>query len=141
MPHFFKKQRLLTYITNFFIDKFMMDTAVTPLGQGAGIAARTSFAEKAKWGYPVGSGIHNVPSAWDWLREYKKAGHKTAFTVCDIGANIVQVMCAGDFVLFGPIENADIAFPAVAQTDMFISEAAKPLGTEPVDYHPMNKLV
>ena len=123
------------------IDRFMMDTAVTPLGQGAGIAARTSFAEKAKWGYPVGSGIHNVPSAWDWLREYKKAGNKTAFTVCDIGANIVQVMCAGDFVLFGPIENASIAFPAVAQTDMFISEAAKPLGTEPVDYHPMNKLV
>ena len=123
------------------IDRFMMDTAVTPLGQGAGIAARTSFAEKAKWGYPVGSGIHNVPSAWDWLRDYKKEGNKTAFTVCDIGANIVQVMCAGDFVLFGPIENASIAFPAVAQTDMFISEAAKPLGTEPVDYHPMNKLV
>jgi tetrahydromethanopterin S-methyltransferase subunit H len=119
----------------------MMDTAVTPLGQGAGIAARTSFAEKAKWGYPVGSGIHNVPSAWDWLREYKKAGNKTAFTVCDIGANIVQVMCAGDFVLFGPIENANIAFPAVAQTDMFISEAAKPLGTEPVEVHPMNKLL
>ena len=41
------------------IDKFMMDTAVTPLGQGAGIAAKTTFAEKAKWGYPVGSGIHN----------------------------------------------------------------------------------
>ena len=30
------------------IDKFMMDTAVTPLGQGAGIAAKTTFAEKAK---------------------------------------------------------------------------------------------
>ena len=111
------------------IDKFMMDTAVTPLGQGAGIAAKTSFAEKAKWGYPVGSGIHNVPSAWDWLREYKKAGHKDAFTVCDIGANIVQVMCGGDFVLFGPIENARIAFPAVAQTDMFICEAAADFGT------------
>ena len=118
-----------------------MDTAVTPLGQGAGIAARTSFAEKAKWGYPVGSGIHNVPSAWDWLREYKKAGNKTAFTVCDIGANIVQVMCGGDFVLFGPIENAKIAFPAVAQTDMFMCEAVKPMGTEPVDYHPINKLL
>ena len=123
------------------IEKFMMDTAVTPLGQGAGIAARTSFAEKAKWGYPVGSGIHNVPSAWDWLRDYKKEGNKTAFTVCDIGANIVQVMCGGDFVLFGPIENAKIAFPAVAQTDMFISEAAKAFGTEAVDYHPMNKLL
>ena len=50
------------------IDRFMMDTAVTPLGQCAGIAARTSFAEKAKWGYPVGSGIHNVPSAWGLVK-------------------------------------------------------------------------
>lgn len=123
------------------ITKPFMDVAVTPLGQGAGPAVRTSFAVKSKWGYPVGSGIHNVPSAWDWLRDYKKEGNKTAFTVCDIGANIVQVMCAGDFVLFGPIENAKIAFPAVAQTDMFISEASKPLGTEPVENHPMNKLL
>ena len=123
------------------IDKFMMDTAVTPLGQGAGIAAKTTFAEKAKWGYPVGSGIHNVPSAWDWLRDYKKAGNKTAYTVCDIGANIVQVMTGGDFVLFGPIDNAKIAFPAVAQTDMFIAEAAADFGTEAVEDHPINKLV
>lgn len=122
------------------IDKFLMDTAVTPLGQGAGIAARTSFAEKAKWGFPVGSGIHNVPSAWDWLREYKKE-NKEAFTVCDIGANIIQVMCGGDFVLFGPIENANIAFPAVAQTDMFIAEANKDMGIESVENHPINKLV
>ena len=123
------------------IDKFMMDTAVTPLGQGAGIAAKTTFAEKAKWGYPVGSGIHNVPSAWDWLRDYKKAGNKTAYTVCDIGANIVQVMTGGDFVLFGPIDNAKIAFPAVAQTDMFVAEAAADFGTEAVEDHPINKLV
>ena len=123
------------------ITKPWMDVAVTPLGQGAGPAVRTSYAVKAKWGYPVGSGIHNVPSAWDWLRDYKKAGHKDAFTVCDIGANIVQVMCGGDFVLFGPIENANIAFPAVAQTDMFISEAAADMGTEPVEVHPMNKLL
>lgn len=123
------------------ITKFMMDTAVTPLGQGAGIAGRTSFAEKAKWGYPVGSGIHNVPSAWDWLRDYKKEGHKDAFTVCDIGANILQVMCGGDFVLFGPIDNASIAFPAIAQTDMFIAEAAADLDTEAVESHPMNNLL
>lgn len=123
------------------INKFMMDTAVTPLGQGAGVAGRTSFAEKAKWGYPVGSGIHNVPSAWDWLRDYKKEGHKDAFTVCDIGANILQVMCGGDFVLFGPIDNASIAFPAIAQTDMFIAEAAADLGTEAVESHPMNNLL
>lgn len=75
------------------------------------------------------------------LRDYKKAGNKTAYTVCDIGANIVQVMTGGDFVLFGPIDNAKIAFPAVAQTDMFIAEAAADFGTEAVEDHPINKLV
>jgi tetrahydromethanopterin S-methyltransferase subunit H len=122
------------------ITKPLMDTAVTPLGQGAGVAVRTSFAVKSKWGLPVGSGIHNVPSAWDWLRDYKKE-HKEVWPVCDIGSNIVQQMAGGDFVLFGPIENAKLAFPACAMVDMFISEAAKDLGTEPVESHPINKML
>lgn len=124
------------------IEKYMMDTAVTPLGQGGGIAGRTTFAEKAKWGYPVGSGIHNIPSAWDWLRDYKnETGNKTAFVVCDIGANILQVMCGGDFVLFGPIDNSSICFPAIAQTDIFISEATEAMGTTPISSHPISNLI
>ena len=122
------------------ITKPFMDVAVTPLGQGAGPAVRTSYAVKAKWGYPVGSGIHNVPSAWDWLRGYKKE-HKEAWPVCDIGSNIVQQMAGGDFVLFGPIENARLAFPACGMADIMIAEAAKDIGTEPVEDHPINKLL
>ncbi|MDP3484874.1 MAG: tetrahydromethanopterin S-methyltransferase subunit H, partial [Methanobacteriaceae archaeon] len=122
------------------ITKPFMDVAITPLGQGAGPACRTSFAVKSKWGYPVGSGIHNVPSAWDWLRGYKKE-HKEAWPVCDIGSNIVQQMAGGDFVLFGPIENAKIAFPACAMADIFIAEAAADIGTEAVEGHPMFKLL
>ena len=122
------------------IDKYLMDVAVTPLGQGAGVAVRTSFAVKSKWGYPVGSGIHNVPSAWDWLRGYKK-DHKEAWPVCDVGSNLIQQMAGGDFVLFGPIENARIAFPACAMADIFISEEAKEIGTEPVEDHPFFQLL
>ena len=122
------------------ITKPFMDVAVTPLGQDAGPAVRTSYAVKAKWGYPVGSGIHNVPSAWDWLRGYKKE-HKEAWPVCDIGSNIVQQMAGGDFVLFGPIENARLAFPACGMADIMIAEAAKDIGTEPVEEHPINKLL
>lgn len=118
------------------IDKYLMDVAVTPLGQGAGVAVRTSFAVKSKWGYPVGSGIHNVPSAWDWLREYKKE-HKEAWPVCDVGSNLIQQMAGGDFVLYGPIENAKMAFPACAMADIFISEAAKDIGTEAVERKPV----
>ena len=122
------------------ITKPWMDVAVTPLGQGAGPAVRTSYAVKAKWGYPVGSGIHNVPSAWDWLRGYKKE-HKEAWPVCDIGSNIVQQMAGGDFVLFGPIENARLAFPACGMADIMIAEAAKDIGTEPIEEHPINNLL
>lgn len=126
------------------IDKPLMDVAVTPLGQGAGVAVRTSFAEKSKWGYPVGSGIHNVPSAWDWMKKYKKLSpenKKEVWPVCDVGSNIVQQMVGGDFVLFGPIENAKLAFPACAMVDMFLAEGAKDLGTEPVEEHPFFKLL
>ncbi|QUH23162.1 tetrahydromethanopterin S-methyltransferase subunit H [Methanobacterium alkalithermotolerans] len=122
------------------ITKPFMDVAITPLGQGAGPACRTSFAVKSKWGYPVGSGIHNVPSAWDWLRGYKKE-HPEAWPVCDIGSNLVQQMAGGDFVLFGPIENSKMAFPACAMADIFIAEAAKDIGTEAVEEHPMFKLI
>ena len=133
-------QGLLPMAEECGITKPLMDTAVTPLGQGAGVAVRTSFAVKSKWGLPVGSGIHNVPSAWDWLRGYKK-DHKEAWPVCDIGSNLIQQMAGGDFVLFGPIENAKIAFPACAMADVFIAEAAKDMGTEAVETHPMFKLL
>jgi tetrahydromethanopterin S-methyltransferase subunit H len=129
------------------ITKPFMDVAITPLGQGAGPACRTSFAVKSKWGLPVGSGIHNVPSAWDWLRTYKKPvekgglGHAEAWPVCDVGSNIVQQMAGGDFVLFGPIENSRMAFPACAMADIFIAEAAKDIGTEAVETHPIFKLL
>ncbi|MEN4006180.1 MAG: tetrahydromethanopterin S-methyltransferase subunit H [Methanobacteriaceae archaeon] len=131
---------LLTMSEKCGITKPFMDVAITPLGQGAGPACRTSFAVKSKWGYPVGSGIHNVPSAWDWLRAYKKE-HAEAWPVCDIGSNLIQQMVGGDFVLFGPIENSRMAFPACAMCDVFIAEAAHDIGTETVENHPMFKLL
>ncbi|EHP88081.1 tetrahydromethanopterin S-methyltransferase subunit H [Methanotorris formicicus] len=127
----------------------LIDVAVTPLGNGAGNAVRASFAVKAKLGMPVGSGIHNIPSAWDWLREFRKKLREEGLTqlskdvhhVCDIGANIVQTMASGDFVLYGPIDNAQLTFPAIAMTDAVIAEAAKDLGINPIDTHPFNKLL
>lgn len=133
---------LLEVVEDCGISKFMMDTAVTPLGQGGGVAGRTTFAAKSKWGYPVGSGIHNMPSAWDWLRDFRKeTGNADVFHICDISANVLQVMCGGDFVLFGPIENSTLCFPAVAQADMFIAEAAKDIGTNPIETHPFFNLL
>ena len=122
------------------IIKPLMDVAVTPLGQGGGSAVKTTFKEKSIWGYPAGSGIHNVPSAWEWIKQYKKE-YPEVWPVCDIGANIIQQMVGGDFVLFGPIENTRKAFTACAMTDMFIAEANEAIGINAVDAHPYTNLL
>ncbi len=122
------------------IYKPLMDVAVTPLGQGGGTAIKATFNQKSKWGYPTGSGVHNVPSAWDWVKQYKKE-YPEVWPVCDIGANIVQQMVGGDFVLFGPIENTRQAFSACAMTDIFIAEANQEIGITPIESHPFNKLL
>lgn len=122
------------------IYKPLMDVAVTPLGQGGGIAIKTTLKEKSKWGYPAGSGVHNVPSAWEWIKQYKKENPEV-WPVCDVGANIVQQMVGGDFVLFGPIENTKMVFTACAMTDMFLAEANEEIGVSPVEHHPYNILL
>lgn len=122
------------------IYKPLMDVAVTPLGQGGGIAIKTTLKEKSKWGFPAGSGVHNVPSAWEWIKQYKKENPEV-WPVCDVGANIVQQMVGGDFVLFGPIENTKMVFTACAMTDMFLAEANEEIGVSPVEQHPYNILL
>lgn len=122
------------------IYKPLMDVAVTPIGQGGGSAIKTTINEKSKWGYPAGSGVHNVPSAWNWVKDYKKQ-HPEVWPVCDVGANIIQQMAGGDFVLFGPIENTRMAFSACAMTDMFIAEANEAIGIDAVDSHPYKNLL
>jgi len=131
---------LLDIASDCGILKPLMDVAVTPLGQGGGTAIKTTLKEKSKWGYPAGSGVHNVPSAWEWVKQFKKENPEV-WPVCDIGANIVQQMAGGDFVLFGPIENTKKAFAACAMTDMFIAEANEELKITPVDSHPYKNLL
>lgn len=131
---------LLDVASDCGIDKFMMDTAVTPLGSGAGIGIRATLVEKLKWGYPVGSSVHFVASAWDWLRDYRRSTCSNAVDVCGLASNVAPIMLGADYVSCGFIENAKMAFPLVAMTDILIAES---LGehVEPVENHPINKLL
>ncbi|MBW6518512.1 MAG: tetrahydromethanopterin S-methyltransferase subunit H [ANME-2 cluster archaeon] len=122
------------------ITKKLIDPSITPMGNGAGIALRMCISAKAKWGYPVGSGIHNAPSAWNWLRDKSKED-KLIYRICDIASTGLQQMAAGDFILYGPIENAKYTFPVAAMADIMISESVADLDVEPVDGHPIRKLV
>ncbi len=122
----------------------LIDVAAMPLGAGAGATIRTVPTIKATLGLPVGGGYHNMASAWDWLRKFKKTqpDPKAIYMPTDIGTNLVAQIAGSDFLLYGPIENVNQIFPAVAMVDIMLGETAKELGVEIADLanHPVTKL-
>jgi len=123
------------------VTKPLIDTAVTAMGAGAGSAASFTFVSKTLYGLPTGSGVHNAPASWPWLRKYKKV-NRESFTTADIASNLIVQMMGADFVLYGPIENAERVFPVVAMGDTFSAESAYlEFGIEPSSDHPFKKLL
>lgn len=119
------------------VTNMLIDPGVMPLGMGAGSALRFSVVAKARFGLPVGSGIHNAVSAWTWL----KGREKEIKRCCDASAAAMQLLSAGDFLLYGPIENAEFMFPVAAMADILVAEAVRDLEVWPVPEHPIYRLV
>ena len=134
---------MLTLGTEKGITRPLVDVAATPLGSGSGATYRSIFAVKSQLGEPVGGGYHNIPSAWAWLKKLKKQeGKAGAYMPSDVGSNLVAIALGANYCLYGPIEHCVEVFPAVAMTDIIVSEAAKDLGTPPLsDVSPLTKLV
>ncbi len=128
------------------ITKPLVDVAATPLGAGSGASIRNVIAVKGHFGLPVGGGYHNMASAWDWMKAYKKQYEtreekQAIYMPTDIGTNLVAQILGSNYLLFGPIENTDKVFPAAAMVDIMLGETAKELGLEIMDEeHPLNKL-
>ncbi|NHI83636.1 MAG: tetrahydromethanopterin S-methyltransferase subunit H [Candidatus Thorarchaeota archaeon] len=123
------------------ITKPLIDTATTAMGAGAGTAASFVFVSKSLYGHPTGSGVHNAPSSWPWLRSYKKMD-RDAYKTCDIASNLIAHLMGADFLLYGPIAYADKVFPVVAMADVFSAESVKmEFGIDPVEGHPFRKLL
>jgi len=118
----------------------LIDPGITPMGNGSGISLRVSLAAKAKWGLPVGSGIHNAPSSWKWIREKRKVD-PLAYRMCDVGSAVLQQAAGGNFVLYGPIENASLVFPLCAMADIILCESAPFQNVASSSGHPFHKLL
>ena len=132
-----REKGLLDAARDMGINNILIDPAVLPLGSGAGAALRFSVTAKSRLGLPVGSGIHNAVSSWPWLAG-KGAAAKRG---CDAAAAAMQLLSAADFLLYGPIESAEIIFPAAAMADILIAEAVQDLEIAPSDAHPLDRLV
>ncbi|UCE09764.1 MAG: tetrahydromethanopterin S-methyltransferase subunit H [Candidatus Thorarchaeota archaeon] len=132
---------LLALAEDLGIKKPLIDTATMAMGAGAGSSASFTFVAKTLYGHPVGAGIHNAPSSWSWLRKIRKESPEV-FEACDIASNLITHTLGADFILYGPIENAERVFPVVAMADIFAAESLRTeFGIEPIEGHPINKLL
>jgi len=135
------KQGLISIASDIGITKPIIDTASTSMGAGAGPSVAFAFVAKTLYGLPTGSGIHNVPSSWPWLKKFKKI-NKDAFKTCDVASNAIAQMLGVDLLLYGPIKSAERVFPVAAMSDILSAETAKyEFGIEPSDDHPYRKLL
>ena len=132
-----REKGLLEAARDMGINNMLIDPAVLPLGSGAGAALRFSVAAKARLGLPVGSGIHNAISSWPWLAGRDAAAKRG----CDAAAAAMQLLAAADFLLYGPIESAEIIFPSAAMADILVAAAVRDLEIAPSDAHPLHRLV
>jgi tetrahydromethanopterin S-methyltransferase subunit H len=111
-------KELLNKRQEFGIQKPLIDTCVLDLPT-LGQALRALFELKNETGFPVGCGAHNAVALWRGLKT--KMGEE-AVKPCLASVNAASVAVGADFVLYGPIDDSKVVFPAVAMVDTAYSQ-------------------
>lgn len=90
-----------------------------------------------KYGLVVGTAAHNALGTWPGLR--KKMG-KEAVKPCTAVLDALTTAWGGDFVIYGPIANAGLVFPAVTMVDACLGQLRLEAGQMPGPNHPLFKI-
>lgn len=119
------------------IEKPLIDTTVldTP---SLGPASKAICIVKEEFGFPAGCGPINAIETW---KIGKKELDSPVFKACGACANFMTVIFGADFVLYGPIENAEYAFPTCALADAMTAYTLRREGIKPKTRgHPLYKI-
>ena len=119
------------------ITKPLIDTAIPAFEPDMGASVRAIPIMKEKYGHPVGLGSGNVVTTMGWVKaNVAKQFRKGTVTA----TNTIMQMAGANWLMFGPIEQAEWVFPAIAVTDTYLASAAADLGTRPLEEtHPIYK--
>ena len=129
-------QELLEAVEGYGIRKPLLDTFVMDI-PSLGAALQAIPEAKSRWGLPAGCGPHNAIGLWRGLR--RKMGIK-ARRPAVAAVNAVSAALGADFLLYGPIEEAPIVFPAVAMVDAAYAFPAMRRGVRIGREHPLFKI-
>jgi tetrahydromethanopterin S-methyltransferase subunit H len=119
------------------ITKPLIDTAIPAFAPDMGTAVRAIPKIKEKFGHPTGLGTGNVVTTMGWVKaniakEFRKG--------CVTATNAIMQTVGANWLMFGPAEQAEWVFPAVAVVDTYVASAAADLDTRPLEEtHPIYK--
>lgn len=118
------------------IEKPLVDTAVLDV-PSISLAAEAVELVKEEFGLPAGGAPANAVAEWKRVREISQDARK----VCMANAATAMQYAGADFILYGPIRNAPVIFPAVAMVDALIAYIARLKGVPPkTRRHPLFKI-
>ena len=120
------------------ITKPLIDTAIPAFEPSMGTAVRAIPIIKEKFGHPTGLGSGNVVTTMGWVKanfaKEFRLGTRTA-------TNAIMQTMGANWLMFGPVEQADYVFPAVAIVDAYVASAMGDLGIRPLEEtHPIYKI-
>lgn len=118
------------------IEKILIDTVVMDLVT-LGLACKAIYEIKNRYGYPCGCGAHNAVALWKSLKQKK---NKALTAACSAIANGLPIAIGGDFVLFGPVGDAEFIVPAIAIINAAYGQVLMEDGKRPSSSHPRFKI-
>jgi len=127
---------LISKIQAIGIKKILVDTVVLDIAS-LGLACKAIFEVKERYGYPAGCGAHNAVASWKALKEKK---NKLLSAVCSSIVNGLPIAIGADFVLYGPISDAEYIFPAIGLINAAYAQVLIEEGKHPPSSHPRFKI-
>jgi tetrahydromethanopterin S-methyltransferase subunit H len=120
------------------ITKPLIDTAIPAFEPSMGTAVRAIPKIKEKFGHPTGLGTGNVVTTMGWVKaNFEKQFRKGTRTA----TNAIMQTVGANWLMFGPAEQSDYIFPAVAIVDAYIASAMGDLDIRPLnEQHPIYKI-
>jgi len=129
-------ETLLPKVKEAGIEKILIDTVVVDIST-LGLACKAIYEVKDRYGYPTGCAAHNAVSSWKALRKKKDP---MLTSVCSSIASSLPVAIGADFILYGPIQDAEYIFPAVCLIDAAYGQVLIEEGKRPSPSHPRFKI-
>ena len=120
------------------ITKPLIDTAIPAFAPDMGTAVRAIRDIKEKFGQPTGLGTGNVVTTMGWVKAHFAKEFRKG---CVTATNAIMQTMGANWLMFGPAEQSDWVFPAVAVVDTYVASAMADLDIRPLDEtHPIFKV-